>query len=128
MFNLNFLNIRNLVVMTMEIRAFVLDVVEMPAGLFEGFGKLGGVLVSRSRQGRLRTHIVAEDGADLLEGLVLRFGEEEVEDDDEDHVADDEDQEEFPRDGFDGDGRDCVACQERTQTQTVGVNTYLEPT
>jgi hypothetical protein len=74
--NLNFLNIRNLVVMSMEVRAFVLDVVEMPAGLFEGFGKLGGVLVSRSLQGRLRTHVVAEYGADLLEGLVLRFGEE----------------------------------------------------
>jgi hypothetical protein len=109
--NLNFLKIRSFVVMSVEIRAFVLDVVEMPAGLFEGFGKLGGVLVSRFLQGRLRTHIVAEDGADLLEGLVLCFGEEEVEDDDEDHVADDEDQEEFPGDGFDGDGSDYVACQ-----------------
>jgi hypothetical protein len=53
MLNLGFLKICNLVVVGMEVSTLILDIVEMLAGLFEGFGKLGGASVSRSLQGGL---------------------------------------------------------------------------
>ena len=50
---------------------------------------------------QIKAHLIPKDSTDFFQRLVLRLGKEQVEDDDEHDVADHEDHEILPRDGFD---------------------------
>ena len=54
-------------------------------------------------------NLITEQRGDFFERHIGRSGEFEVEDYHEDGVGEDEDQEVFPADGFDGDGRDLYS-------------------